>query len=84
MENKMSLRDYYNVLVYTCELCEEEPENDTAIAMFADAAVKLAHAKCSYLFPDDVYPDDELGDNASSSPDEGKIVTGVIDKGEEK
>ncbi len=84
MENKMSLRNYYNVLVYTCELCEKEPDNDTAIAMFADAAMTLAHAKCAYLFPDDVYPEDELADNANSSPENGKIVTGVIDKKEEK
>lgn len=83
METKMSLRDYYNVLMYTCELCEQEPDNDMAIAMFADAAMKLAHAKCGYLFPDDVYPEDELDDNASSSPEDGSIVTGVVDKKEE-
>lgn len=77
MNNKMSLRDYYNILVYTCELCEEDPDNDTAMAMFADAAFRLAHAKCSYLFPDDVYVDDELEDGAAETPEQGTIVTGV-------
>ena len=40
MENKMSLRDYYNILVYTCKLCEENSDNEQAMEMLE--AVGLA------------------------------------------
>lgn len=77
MENKMSLRDYYNILVYTCKLCEENSDNEQAMEMFADAAFQLAHANCGYLFPEDLYVDDYLTDNAAAIPEEGTTVTGI-------
>lgn len=82
MEQKMSLRECYNILVYTCGLCEEDPDNEVAMTMFADAAFRLAHAKCDFLFPDDFYLDDYLVDGAAATPEEGNIVT-AVKEGEE-
>lgn len=72
MEVELTLKEYYGILVRMCERCEQDPDDDFAIAAFTDAAWHLAKANCGHLFPDDL-----LYDNAAKTPAEGTIITAV-------
>ena len=72
MEVELTLKEYYNILSAMCDKLEENPDDDTAIAAFADAAYHIGKSKCGHLFPDDM-----LTVNAAKTPGEGTVITAV-------
>jgi len=77
MELKLTLKEYYDILVAMCNKCEEDPDDDVAIAAFVDAAYHLAKADCGHLFPEDMIAGDTYDVNAAKTPVEGTTITSV-------
>lgn len=71
---ELSLREYYAILVKMCDILEEDPDNDFAVSAFTDAAWHLAKADCGDLFPNTT-----LFVNAAKTPEEGTIITSVVE-----
>ena len=80
MELELTLKEYYDILAAMCDKLEENPDDDTAIAAFTDAAYHLGKAKCTHLFPDDLLASDEAKVNAAKTPVEGLTVTAVAEE----
>ena len=74
---EFTLKEYYGILANMCAILEQDPDNDTALTAFADAAYNLGKANCGYLFPDDLYASDIISDNAAKTPADGCVITSV-------
>lgn len=80
MENiKLSVKEYYNVLKYTCEQLIDNPDDDEMIALFADAACVIAAAHLEDFIPDDLMIDDPVV-SGIATPEDGEIITGVEER----
>lgn len=79
MDIRFTVKEYYDILVSMCAALEEDPDNDFALRAFADAAYNLAKANCGHWFPEDLYVEDTLSDNAATTPSEGVVVTSVLE-----
>lgn len=82
MELKLSLKEYYDILSAMCDQLEKNPDDDTAIAAFTDAAYHIGKAKCGYLFPTDLLATDALSANAAKTPVDDMTLTSVLEDDE--
>lgn len=76
---ELTIKEYYTILVDTCNQLEIDPDDDIAIAQFTDAAYHLAKANCAYLFPDGLMATDNLSTGAYKTPEEGVKITSVLE-----
>lgn len=76
---ELTLKEYYEILVYACNQLEQNPDDGIATESFVDAAYHLAKADCGFLFPDELITSDEITAGAAKTPEDGVKITSVLE-----